>query len=513
MLTDFFEPRQTELGKIKIGGKSSQVRRTSTGVEWRAPEKHDYFTITTMNRTPAGDLVEDTELMERLAEKYADPNDHRLRRLPIRVLSNDPEEVMQSAYVWYAGKALGARSDTKTVTWFADPQTQRRLAEPKEEPWDPKFLELRGPGRNGQPGPKLFKLHSTFSCAVSVTDARWGGVYKFRTTSRISGEQLFGSLIGLLKLTGGILVGMPLEMVVRPIIVAPEGKPTTVYVVHVELRGSEMKAIQQTALDQMRYALEFKGEMIRTQAAYRKMLVAPGFEADPKEAAEIAEEFQPETVDTDAVVVSSQPGAAHSSGSGQAAPQDEDPLFAAATAPADDPQIPQGDAEGTPEQTAAETPEDAKADEHEATTEGGYATPETPPPAKDAMDAEIDAVMGDNPPPARVTEPAPAPAEMGSMERDKIFELRKALGLTTALAFKSWRQMHELPAKIATQVEAVTVIEALEKEVKEKKAKPRVAAAKGEIEHKCPGCGSVDCTTGKKAFTYVCTACGKVFED
>ena len=49
-------------------------------------------------------------------------------------------------------------------------------------------------------------------------------VYKFRTTSRISASQLVGSLVQLQQLTGGVLRGLPLQLVVRPIRVTPDGK-------------------------------------------------------------------------------------------------------------------------------------------------------------------------------------------------------------------------------------------------------------------------------------------------
>lgn len=310
-LENFFTPRLTELGKIKIGSKGAE-RPTKSGGTFRLPEKHDYFSVTTMQRNGQGDLIPDSDLEKQLATKYASA-DGKLRQLPIRLLSDDPEEIMQSAYVWYGGKTIGARSDGKTITWFNDPASGARLKEPKIEPWNDSMLELKD-----SRGVKLLKLHTTFNCVVAAPEARWGGVYKFRTTSIISGSQLYGSLVETLRLTGGVLVGMPLMLVVRPIQVAPDGKPTTVYVVHVELRGAEMKAIQEQALVQMKYAVEFKGQMLASQAQYRKMLAAPGENESEDDAKDITDEFHPEADGT----AEARP----------APPKEADPLLQQATA-------------------------------------------------------------------------------------------------------------------------------------------------------------------------------------
>ncbi len=288
-LDTFFTPRLTELGKLKIGHKGAEIT-SRAGNKFRPPQKDDFFTITTLQRNGAGDLLPDEALMKQIAPKYASA-DGKLRQLPIRLLSDDPEEIMQSAYVWYGGKTIGARSNGKRVTWFNDPKTGKKLDAPKEEDWKDEFLDYTAPGNTTV---KLFKLHTTFNCVVAAPEAKWGGVYKFRTTSKISGEQLYGSLIETKRLTGGVLVGMPLVLVVRPMQVAPEGKATTVYVVHVELHDAEMKAIQEQALTQMKYAVEFKGQMLASQAQYRKMLVAPGEMESDAEAKDITEEFHPE---------------------------------------------------------------------------------------------------------------------------------------------------------------------------------------------------------------------------
>lgn len=302
MLELFFKPRMTELGKIKIGGKGKEMTSRS-GSTWRAPVKLDHFVITTMHRTHAGDLEADSGLMQQLEAKYGSP----LRQIPVQVLSNDIEDIMQAAYVWYGGRTVGARSDGRVVTWFNDPHTGKRLPEPREEPWNDDMLELKDT-RNV----RLFKLHTVFNCVIASEEARFGGVYKFRTTSVISGRQLYSSLIEVQARTFGVLMGLPLRLVVRPMQVAPEGKPTTVYVVHLELHGPSLQAIQAQALEQMKAFADNRDQIMLAQTQYRRLLAAPGTEASQDEVGDINEEFQPETVEDKA---------------NEAPPAEDDPLF------------------------------------------------------------------------------------------------------------------------------------------------------------------------------------------
>jgi hypothetical protein len=288
--------RLTELGKIKIGGLSKKVLKAQkTGKEWRPPEKYDHFVITTMQRDASGDLIIDTKLMDELIATHGD-DDGKLRTLPIRLLSDDIEDVMQSAFVWYRGKSPGARGDGKTVTWFASPQDNLPYDPPVEEPWGPELLNMKLPN-----GSAVFKVHTNLSCVIASKNSRWGGVYKFRTTSLISLTQLHGSLLHLSSLTGGILMGMPLMLVLRPVKVNPDGKPSTAYVVHVELRGEDLQQLQSQAVEMAKFKLAHISQIQATQKQYRRLLEGPGNEA-PEEAEDINAEFSPDEEESTAIV-------------------------------------------------------------------------------------------------------------------------------------------------------------------------------------------------------------------
>ena len=300
-LARFFpDARLTELGKIKIGGLG-EVRKAQSGRDYRMPRKDSFFTVTTTFRNKAGDLVEDVALMSQLLEKYGEPDFdnpkvRRLRQIPIRLLTDDVDDAVQVAYVWYSGKACAARSDGKTVTWNVDRQTGQVLPEPLIEDWKPEYLDLMlGQGDRAVP---MFKLHAKLSCIIAANDARWGGVYCFRTTSQITARQILSDLTMCQAETGGILTGIPLWLVVRPMMCTPtiKGKPTptVVYVCHIEMRGAELKQIQADAREAARWQLENLQQVQAMRKQYKLLcLPAPGQES-AKEIGEVVAEFVPE---------------------------------------------------------------------------------------------------------------------------------------------------------------------------------------------------------------------------
>lgn len=290
-LSDLLKPRLVEIGKIKIGGLG-EARQSSGGKSYKLPVKFDHFTIDTLYRDKDGRLMPDKELMEELAKDYAD-SDGQLRQLPIVVLSDTVDDVMQASWVWYGGKRVFARSDGRTVTWLADPVRMKTLVEPKTEDWKPEFADLRDTRPGSSNGNILFKLHTVFNCVIASKDSRWGGVYKLRTTSRITGEQLYGSLLHISQLTRGILRGLPMRLVVRPMQVAPNGQTTTVYVVHCELRGPDLLAIQEQAIKIASSQLAQARQIEATTIEYRRLLAPPGLEP-PDEQEDIQQEFHPE---------------------------------------------------------------------------------------------------------------------------------------------------------------------------------------------------------------------------
>ena len=292
-LSDILNAKIVELGKIKIGTVGDE-RATKGGGTFRLPQKLDHFIITGHARGSNGQLQQDEKLMADLISLHGDPDGH-LRQIPIALLSNELEDVLQAAWVCYRGKKCYARGDGLTVTWFYDRKTNKELPEPQTFDWEPKYADLM------EGNQKVFKRHVVLNCVISGAQARFGGVYRFRTTSMISGDQLYGSLKWCRGMTGGILFGMPLWLVVRPVVVSPEGRTTTVYVVHVECRGEDVQAVQQRAMDVARFQRQHRQELNSVRHELKLLLVQPGAE-DEGEAGEVVEEFHPQ-----AAVIAAEP--------------------------------------------------------------------------------------------------------------------------------------------------------------------------------------------------------------
>jgi len=90
--------RNSEAGKIKIGGRSGQERVTKGGTKWRAPEKFEnqngpYFVVTKTTRdTEGANFVVDTQIMTALKAMGCCDEDGQLRRIPIMFSSGDIDE-------------------------------------------------------------------------------------------------------------------------------------------------------------------------------------------------------------------------------------------------------------------------------------------------------------------------------------------------------------------------------------------------------------------------------------
>jgi hypothetical protein len=300
-LADILSPRLVELGRIKIG-RLGQMKTSAGGKQFRQPEKLDHFLITLMNRSQTGDLIVDEMLMKQLTDKHGDA-DGKIRRLPIYLLSNEIDDALQVRYVWYDKKTCIASSDGVTIDYHVD-ERGNPLDVPQQFPFDINEIERIDPKTNRP----RFKLHASFSCVIASGSSRWGGVYRLRTTSKITADQLYGSMLHLQGLLCGQLAGVPLFLVIRPIQVAPDGKATTVYVAHVEVQGTDMLAIQKTAREQMELRLANATHIRQAEIQFKKLLALPGGEP-PDEIEAIQAEFSPPDEAVDPVEAAKPAGA------------------------------------------------------------------------------------------------------------------------------------------------------------------------------------------------------------
>ncbi len=269
-------PRLAERGKIKIGEKG-EVKKSRDGKEFMLPRKLDHFVITTLHRDAAGRLMLDKELMAR----FTPEGNGKLTELPIRLLYDDIDLNFQTRYACYSGNRCICSGDGETA---------QRLQ-------NGKYLNAPCPCERQEPtyqGKDTCKVNGTLSVLLQGVD-RIGGVWKFRTTSYNTVQNILSSLALIKTITGGVLAGIPLKMVLSPktVTVPTTGQNMVVYVVSIEFEGSE-EQLAEIGYETAKTRAEHRIRMEDVEAQARKLL-AHQVET-PEEQKEIQEEFYPEGV-------------------------------------------------------------------------------------------------------------------------------------------------------------------------------------------------------------------------
>ena len=271
-------PKLAEAGKIKIGGLG-QERKARGGGTYRLPQKYDHFIITKTNRNKAGDLEIDTGLMDGLEPD----SDGQVRAIPIMLHSDVIDEVFPTAYALYSGRRCVCRGDGETAL--------RREVIQKQYTGKSKEMECPCSYFKAESGP-VCKANGKFFCSITVPgSAIAGAVHAWRTTSIISIEQMFGSLLQIRTICG-TLRGVPLWLRVKPITVEPPGSKggITVYCCHVELRAADIAVIQQNAIEVAKMRRALGGD----DGNYGRTLTLPAHDESTEEQGDIANEFYSE---------------------------------------------------------------------------------------------------------------------------------------------------------------------------------------------------------------------------
>lgn len=274
-------PQLAEVGKIKIGGKGKEIR-TRTGAIMRVPEKFDRFIVTTNFRDPNTDnFVPDQGLMERIAKKTGQQAD-KLRVLPVKLLFNDPKLNFPLIFSCYVGN---------TAWCMGDGEKAMRLSPDSGDRFETKCPCERI--TNQYNGNQKCKLYGRL--AVVLDTDRFGGCWVFRTTSWNSARNILSSMNLILRATGGILAGIPLELTVNPkSVLTANGVNTTVYVVNLEYPGS-YEQLRQEGLKRHKEMAEFKVKLEKLEETIRRNLELP-FEEEGITDKDIQEEFYPENL-------------------------------------------------------------------------------------------------------------------------------------------------------------------------------------------------------------------------
>jgi hypothetical protein len=269
-------PRLAERGKIKIGEKG-EVKTSQQGKQFAQPKKLDHFMLTTMQRDAAGRMLPDLELMRKLA-----PQGGKLKEIPVMLLFNDPDINFQTRYACYIGNRLWCCGDGEGA--------QRLEQDGKYQPVPCPCLRLEA----NYTGKDKCKPNGTLQVLLQGVD-RIGGVWKFRTTSWNSVNSIMSSLKLIQAITGGVLAGIPLKLVLSPktVTVPGTGQNMVVFIVSLEFPGTEQE-LAKIGYDIAKRRAEHKAKMDQIEAEARKAL--EHLEETPEEMREVQEEFYPEGV-------------------------------------------------------------------------------------------------------------------------------------------------------------------------------------------------------------------------
>lgn len=269
-------PRLAERGKIKIGEKG-EVKTSQQGKQFAQPKKLDHFLVTTMQRDAAGRMLPDLELLRKLA-----PQGGKLKELPVMLLYNDPDINFQTRYACYTGNRLWCCGDGEGA---------QRLGE------DGKYQAVSCPCLRLEAnyvGKDKCKPNGTLQVLLQGVD-RIGGVWKFRTTSWNSVHSIMSSLKLIQAITGGVLAGILLKLVLSPktVTIPGTGQNMIVYVVSLEFPGTEQE-LAKIGYDIAKRRADHRAKMDQIEAEARKAL--EHLEETPEEMREVQEEFYPEGV-------------------------------------------------------------------------------------------------------------------------------------------------------------------------------------------------------------------------
>lgn len=217
MLLKNLAPRLAERGKIKIGAKGAPIT-SRQGTTFQPPQKLDHFVVTTLERGADGNFVRDEAVHALIGDQP--------RRIPVRLLFNDIEMNFMSRYACFAGRQMWCAGDGET----AQRMTRDGARETVQCPC-PRIEQ-------GYQGKDRCKVNGALSLIIDGIPGV-GNVWTFRTTSWNSVQNLTSAMYQIKALSGGVLAGLPIDLVLAPKeVTAPDGKMMKAWIVSMQFSGT-----------------------------------------------------------------------------------------------------------------------------------------------------------------------------------------------------------------------------------------------------------------------------------
>jgi recombination directionality factor gp3-like protein len=284
-------PRLAEIGHLKLGGKEEQARTSQKGAAWHAPVKFESWVITTRRRDGVN-LNPDDALMEALERYNAKSPDHeqgKPRRIPIFLPYNEADLNFYTGLALYAGR--------KRVCWNdKGGNVATRIVDDRKQPCAPREVPCPCPLLEHLDGkPAACKWHGALRVMLRLPGASMGGFFTFRTTSKNSIRNIMGGMARFQHETGGILAGLPLELVCdSQTVKTPDEKDMNAMIVRLDYPGDPEQFLKETVEVRQRY-IERREILGKLGLQEKRLLISFQSDDEDQNAADINDEFQPET--------------------------------------------------------------------------------------------------------------------------------------------------------------------------------------------------------------------------
>lgn len=258
------------VGRIKIGVKGEE-KKSAGGKDFKQPEKLDHFILITNEVDKDDRAVVDEELLKivkenPLAKKNKDGN---LVSIPIRLLYDDPDVNLRYQRTSTDGSKFACTGDGK----IGKTRDGRTIECPCNKAVETGYSEK-----------DKCKLTGTLSCVIDGVDSL-GGCHKLYTTGN-SVKFILGSMLTISTVTGGMLRGLPLSLIIqRRKTNAPGAGFVTVF--NVGIVSPSTEKLQEIALNLAQGRATYFQKMEKIEEEARQIIYTPSEEEEKV----IADEF------------------------------------------------------------------------------------------------------------------------------------------------------------------------------------------------------------------------------
>lgn len=294
MIKKGLNKRLAEVGKIKIGGKGEEHKKTGGNGTYRRPVRYDHFVITTTERDPkTGNYIPDAQLMKAIAPENGKPTE-----IPVVFLFDDIDMNFNTSFAFYQGAKCICRGDGEKASRLFDKKGKPSVfkitdnesgtteaGERHEIICDPDTCPMMQEDKNGA---TKCKPSGILSVLIPMS-MNIGGVYRFRTHSWNTISNILASLELIKTITNGVLVGLPMKMqyLKKTTVIPGTNTPTTIGTVNVVFDGETQQEMRQLAFTELKNRSEYGIDILQLETRARQA----GFMEDTDDPADVEEEF------------------------------------------------------------------------------------------------------------------------------------------------------------------------------------------------------------------------------